>query len=102
MTCLHCPHCMTGDNAYAAPEAVELGRQVPLVKLPSYVTQYYLKAPAGAMSDILEWVDGQAGTRGRRVLGDLKGLAIVTDDGVWTEQHMPQAPIVRRKIRRVG
>ncbi len=80
-----------------SPEAVAIGRAVPLLKLPTFVTEYHLRAPAGTIRDQLEWLDAQRGTRGRRVLGDLAGFALVTDNGEWTETRIPRPPLVRRK-----
>jgi hypothetical protein len=84
------------------PEAVAIGRAVPLLKLPAFVSEYYLRAPRLTIEDQLAWLDAQRGTRGRRVLGQLQGFALVTDDGAWTETHIPTPATVRRKERRVG
>jgi hypothetical protein len=82
----------------STPEAIDLGRRVPLFKIPVFVQEYYLRAPPETIRRQLAWLDAQKGTRGRRVLGDLDGFALVTDDGVWTESRFPRAPEVLRKV----
>lgn len=50
-------------------------------------------APPGALDGMLRWVEGQAGTRGRRT----QEFTIVTDDGAWTQMHEHQPPVVYRR-----
>jgi hypothetical protein len=60
------------------------------------VVDAWWEAPPDTFETVLAWVRAQAGTRGRRSLA----VTVVTDDGVWTETHIPQpAKILKRRRR---
>jgi hypothetical protein len=73
------------------------------VKPSATLLKLQVLAPKGALDRVLLWLEAQAGTRGRRVLGDDERFAIITDDGEWTELRMPRGPeVLRRYAKKVS
>ncbi len=96
MSCLACTHCHP-EIPRTSADLVHLGRVTPPFMPPISVQDAWRAAPPETFDELMAWVRLQAGTRGRRTVS----ITIVTDDGEWTETHVPQpAKVFRRRRRR--
>lgn len=72
-----------------------IGRQTPVIRPSATLMKLQCLAPPGALDGMLRYIEGQAGTRGRKT----RDFTVQTDDGTWTKLFEHQPPLVYERTR---